>query len=635
MSITTKDELFSADDLHLFNEGTHRRLFDRLGAHRRIVGGRAGVTFSVWAPNAEHVSVVGDWNGWDDTADELAAVGVSGIWSGFIAGVEDGARYKYRVRSRVGGFRVQKADPFATRAETPPGTASMVWDTAYAWHDQAWQRGRASSDAAARPISIYEVHTGSWMRDLEQGGRSLTYRELAPRLVEHLRAHGFTHAEFLPLTEHPFGGSWGYQTTGYFAPTSRYGTPQDLMWLVDTLHQAGFGVILDWVPSHFPDDEHGLVYFDGTHLFEHADPRRGKHADWGSIVFNYGRHEVRSFLISSAIWWLERYHADGLRVDAVASMLYLDYSRKAGEWIPNRHGGHEDLEAIEFLRAMNDAVHAEVPHALTIAEESTAWPMVSRPTYLGGLGFDMKWDMGWMNDTLRYMALDPVHRKYHHAELTFRMVYAFSESYVLPLSHDEVVHGKGALLAKMPGDDWQKRANLRLLYAYQCAQPGKKLLFMGGEVGQWRQWSHESSVDWHLLEQPEHAGIARCLAHLNRTYAGEAALHELDFDPAGFEWVVSDDWEQSVIAFLRKGRSSARIVLAAFNFTPVPRLQYRLGVPTGGRWREIVNTDATEYGGSGIGNFGGVEGSPFGSHGRPYSLTIDLPPLAAVFLASE
>ncbi|MGH2378115.1 MAG: 1,4-alpha-glucan branching protein GlgB [Candidatus Limnocylindria bacterium] len=632
MTVTARDDLIGEADLHLFNEGTHRRLHERLGAHLRTVGGRSGVTFSVWAPNAEHVSVIGDWNRWDDRADRLSPIGASGIWSGFVPGVAAGARYKYLIRSRQGGYRVSKADPFASRAELPPGTASVVWDLAYEWGDREWVDRRSSFDPAARPMAIYEVHAGSWMRDAD--GRMLGYRELAPRLAEHLRRGGFTHVEFLPLAEHPFYGSWGYQSTGYFAPTSRYGTPQDLMWLIDTLHQEGFGVIFDWVPSHFPDDEHGLVYFDGTHLYEHADPRRGRHPDWDSYTVNYGRHEVRAFLISSAVAWLERYHADGLRVDAVASMLYLDYSRKPGEWVPNRHGGREDLEAVDLLRAMNDAVHGEVPGALTIAEESQAWPGVTAPTSGGGLGFDMKWDLGWMNDTLRYLSRDPIRRPEHHEDLTFRLTYAFGERYVLPLSHDEVAHDKGSLLAKMHGDDWQKLASLRLLLAYQCAQPGKKLLFQGQEFAQRAQWDHDRSIDWHLLEQPDHQAMLRCVAHLWRTYAGEPALHETDFDHRGFEWVVVDDREQSVLSFLRWDRSGRRPVLAVFNFTPVTRHGYRLGVPRGGRWTEIVNTDARDYGGSGVGNAGGAQAVPFGSHGRPYSLTLELPPLAAVFLAA-
>ena len=634
MTATARDELISADDLHLLGEGTHRRLYERLGAHARTVDGRSGVTFSVWAPNAQRVAVVGDWNGWNDRSDELASMGNSGVWCGFVPDVSDGARYKYAIRSRDGRYEVQKADPFASRAELPPGTASLVWDLSYKWNDGEWMRRRATFDPAARPLAIYEVHPGSWMRPLG-GDHMLGYRDLAPRLIDHLRRGAWTHVEFMPLAEHPFYGSWGYQTTGYFAPTSRYGTPQDLMYLIDRLHQEGFGVILDWVPSHFPDDEHGLVYFDGTHLYEQSEVKRRRHPEWNSYVFDYGRPEVKSFLVSSAVAWLRRYHADGLRVDAVASMLYLDHAGKTDDWVPNRHGGREDLDAVDLLRAVNEAVHEEAPHTVTIAEESTTWPMVSRPVHQGGLGFDMKWDMGWMTDTLRYFSRDPIERGHHHHELTFRAMYAYTENFVLPLSHDEVAHGKSSLLERMPGDDWQKRANLRLLLAYQYAQPGKKLLFQGQEIGQPREWEHDRAVEWELLERPEHQGILRCVAHLGRTYAGEPALHELDFDPRGFEWVSADDREQSVLSFLRTPRSGDRVVLAVLNFTPVPRANYRVGVPRGGRWSEIVNTDAVEYGGSGIGNSGGADAVPFASHGRPYSLSLQLPPLAAVFLVAE
>jgi 1,4-alpha-glucan branching enzyme len=490
---------------------------------------------------------------------------------------------------------------------------------------------RKGQNPLTSPISIYEVHLGSWRRVPEEGGRPLTYREMAPLLADYVERMGFTHVEFLPIMEHPFYGSWGYQITGYFAPTSRYGTPQDLMYLIDSLHQRGIGVILDWVPSHFPDDGHGLAYFDGTHLYEHADPRQGFHPDWHSFIFNYGRHEVRSFLMSSATFWLDVFHADGLRVDAVASMLYLDYSRGAGEWVPNAYGGNENLEAIGFLRRFNTEVYKEHPDVMTIAEESTFWPMVSRPTYVGGLGFGFKWDMGWMHDTLAYMAQDPIYRKHHHDKLTFRMLYAFSENFALPLSHDEVVHGKGSLLGKMPGDDWQRFANLRLLFGYQVAQPGKKLLFMGGEIGQWREWNHEGSLDWHLLDEPRHAGLQRWVADLNRLYRAEPALHELDCQPAGFEWVDCHDADQSVVCFLRRGKRGSEVFLMAFNFTPVPRTSYRIGVPRGGTWREVLNSDAREYGGSGWGNLGGVEAAPAPFHGRPCSINVTLPPLAVVF----
>ncbi len=635
------------DDLYLFNEGRHFRLYEKLGARPLEVGGEAGVYFAVWAPSASAVSVVGDFNGWQGGAHPLAPRGSSGIWEGFLPGLGPGTLYKYHVVSADGAYRVDKADPFATRAEVPPKTASVVCPLdgpeAFPWEDEEWMASRASRNALDAPISIYEVHLGSWRRKPEEGDRPLSYREVAPLLAEHARRQGYTHVELLPIMEHPFYGSWGYQTTGYFAPTSRYGSPQDFMFLVDTLHRSGIGVILDWVPSHFPTDEHGLSYFDGTHLFEHADPRQGFHPDWGSLIFNYGRNEVRSFLVSSAVHWLERYHADGLRVDAVASMLYLDYSRKAGEWIPNPYGGRENLEALAFLRQLNEEVYRSFPDVQTFAEESTAWPMVSRPTYLGGLGFGFKWDMGWMHDTLQYFAHEPIHRKYHHGELTFRMVYAFTENFCLPLSHDEVVHGKGSLLAKMPGPDWEKFANLRLLYGYMTAQPGKKLLFMGEELAPWREWSHETSLDWNLLERAPgdetagptpHEGIRRLVADLNRLYRDEPALHELDLDPEGFEWIEGSDAETSVIAFLRKGRSSRRVVACVFNFTPVVRHNYRLGVPRGGVWEERLNTDATSYWGSGEGNLGEVEASPVGAHGRSHSLTLTLPPLAALFLKS-
>jgi 1,4-alpha-glucan branching enzyme len=542
--------------------------------------------------------------------------------------------YKYHVRSRMNGYAVDKADPVAFRQEPPPRTGSVVWDLAYAWSDGEWMRQRGERNSVARPLSIYEVHAGSWRRVPEEGNRPLGYRELAGPLADYVQEMGFTHVELLPLTEHPFYGSWGYQTTGYFAPTSRYGSPQDLMFLVDALHQRAIGVILDWVPSHFPADEHGLAYFDGTHLFEHADRRKGHHPDWDSFIFNYGRHEVRSFLMSSAFFWLDAYHADGLRVDAVASMLYLDYSRRPGEWIPNAHGGRENLEAIDFLRRFNEDVYREYPDVQTIAEESTAWPMVSRPLYVGGLGFGLKWDMGWMHDTLEYMRHDPIHRRFHHDKLTFRTVYAHSESFVLPLSHDEVVHGKGSLLDKMPGEDRERFANLRLLLGYMYAQPGKKLLFMGGEFGQGREWNHDASLDWHLLDVDRHAGVRNWVRDLNRFYRDEPAMHELDVEPGGFEWVDCNDAENSVLSLLRKGRDG-RLVLAVFNFTPVARSGYRLGVPRAGRWTERLNSDAPAYGGAGLGNLGGVEAEPAPAHGRPSSLALTLPGLSAVFFTSE
>jgi 1,4-alpha-glucan branching enzyme len=621
--------LLTEDDLYLFNEGSHLRLYEKLGAHPGTVGGRQGTHFAVWAPNAARVSVVGDWNGWDRARDPLRVRGTSGIWEGFLPDVGAGARYKYHVASRHGGYRADKADPFAAYAEVPPRTASIVWVPDHAWEDAAWMAERAGRNALEAPMAIYELHAGSWRRVPEDGGRSLTYRELAEQLPEYVAGMGFTHVELLPIMEHPFYGSWGYQTTGYFAPTSRYGTPEDLMALVDALHRRGIGVILDWVPSHFPTDEHGPGFFDGTHLYEHGDPRQGFHPDWRSFVFNYGRHEVRSFLLSSALHWLDRYHADGLRVDAVASMLYLDYSRRAGEWIPNVHGGRENLEAISFLRRLNEEVYRATPGVQTIAEESTAWPMVSRPTYVGGLGFGLKWDMGWMHDTLGYMAHDPVHRKHHHGELTFRQLYAFTENFVLPLSHDEVVHGKGSLLGKMPGDEWQKRANLRLLLGYEYLQPGKKLLFMGGELGQGREWNHDTSLDWHLLDDPAHQGIQRWVRDLNTLYRAEPALHERDCDPAGFQWIDPHDAEHSTVAWLRRG-SAPDVILVACNFTPVPRHNHRLGVPWAGTWQEILNGDAPLYGGSGQGNLGWAEATPVRSHGQPYSIVVTLPPLAVV-----
>jgi 1,4-alpha-glucan branching enzyme len=621
----------SADDLHLFNEGTNYRAFTSLGSHLTTVDGQAGVSFAVWAPNAEAASVMGDWNGWDPEAHPLRSLGPSGVWQGFVPGLEAGAHYKYRLRLHGGGA-VDKADPFAFLQETPPATASVVWGLDYQWGDAAWMASRRERSALDAPISVYEVHLGSWRRVPEEGDRSLTYRELAPLLAAHAVELGFTHVEFMPVMEHPFYGSWGYQTTGYFAPTSRQGTPQDFMFLVDTLHQHGLGVILDWVPSHFPTDAHGLGNFDGTALFEHSDPRLGYHPDWKSSIFNYGRHEVRSFLMSSALFWLDRYHADGLRVDAVASMLYLDYSRRAGEWIPNVHGGRENLEAVAFLRRFNEDLYREHSDVQTIAEESTAWPSVSRPTWLGGLGFGMKWDMGWMHDTLAYFRQDPIYRRYHHHQLTFRLMYAWSENFVLPLSHDEVVHGKGSLLGKMPGDDPQKYANLRLLYGSMWAQPGKKLLFMGAELAQGREWSHDRSLDWHLLSFERHAGVAAWVRDLNRLLRAEPALHARDAEPGGFEWVDCTDVEGSVLAFLRLGREGDRPMLVVLNHTPVARLNYRVGVPRGGRWEEVLNSDATIYGGSGWGNLGAVEATPVQAHGRPWSLPLTLPPLGALFL---
>jgi 1,4-alpha-glucan branching enzyme len=627
--------LLTENDLYLFNEGSHFRLYEKLGAQTMVIDGQVGFYFAVWAPDAKQVSVIGDFNNWDKSRHKLYPRGQSGIWEGFIPKLSKGAVYKYHIVSHHGEYRVDKGDPFAFYNEMPPGTASITWDLDYAWSDQGWMEKRRGENALDNPISIYEVHMGSWRRVPEQGNRSLTYRELAPILAKYVQQMGFTHVEFLPIMEHPFYGSWGYQSTGYFAPTSRYGTPQDFMYLVDYLHQHGIGVILDWVPSHFPGDEHGLGFFDGTHLYEHADPKKGLHPDWNSLIFNYGRDEVRGFLISSALFWLDKYHADGLRVDAVASMLYLDYSRKEGEWIPNKYGGRENLEAIAFLRRFNEEIYKSYPDVQTIAEESTAWPMVSRPAYVGGLGFGMKWDMGWMHDTLQYMSRDPIFRKYHHNNLTFRMVYAFSENFVLPLSHDEVVQGKGSLLGKMPGDDWQKFANLRLLFGYMYAQPGKKLLFMGGEFGQWREWQHDESLEWNLLDYQRHANIQKWIEDLNRLYRTEPALHELDCKQAGFEWIDCNDTERSTLSLIRKANSSDDIVLVVLNFTPMPHHNYRVGVPRGGFWKEILNSDANLYGGSGQGNLGGVEASPIPFHGRNNSLNMVLPPLATVFFKSE
>ncbi|MEX2310212.1 MAG: 1,4-alpha-glucan branching protein GlgB [Pirellulales bacterium] len=627
--------LLTDDDLHLFNEGTHYDLWKKLGSHVIRRDGDVGTFFAVWAPNAEWVSVIGDFNEWNKESHPLRPLRSSGIWQGFVPNIEQGARYKYHIVRRGGGYAVDKADPFAFRQERSHGRASVVWELDYDWNDQGWMNSRRDRNRLESPISIYEVHVGSWRRNPQEENRSLTYRELAFDLADHVRRLGYTHVEFLPVMEHPFFGSWGYQTTGYFAPTSRYGTPQDFKFLVDHLHQQGIGVILDWVPSHFPSDEHGLAYFDGTHLYEHADPRQRVQPDWNSYVFNYGRNEVRSFLISSAMHWLEEHHTDGLRVDAVASMLYLDYSRQTGEWIPNKYGGRENIDAIDFLRQFNSAVYARRPDVQTIAEESTAWPMVTRPAHVGGLGFGLKWDMGWMHDTLAYMQQDPIHRNYHHGQLTFRMIYAFNENFALPLSHDEVVHGKGSLLAKMPGDEWQKFANLRLLLGYMYASPGKKLLFMGTELAPWDEWRHDAELPWHLLDDPQRRAFERWLTALNVAYHNEPALHALDCDPSGFEWIDTNDAERSVISFLRKSPGGREQIAVVCNFTPVPRYNYRIGAPRGGYWRELLNSDASEHGGSGHGNLGGVEASPIPCFGRMHSLTLTLPPLGAVFLKSD
>jgi 1,4-alpha-glucan branching enzyme len=627
--------LLTENDLYLFNEGSHFQLYNKLGAHVVNHEGVSGTQFAVWAPNAVQVFVMGDFNGWNKNSDPLHPNGQSGIWEGFFPGIGSGTLYKYHIASRFNDYRVDKTDPFSIFNEIPPKTASIVWNLDYQWGDREWMTSRRQRNALDKPMAIYEMHVGSWRRVAEQNNRSLSYRELAPQLADYLEQLGYTHVEFLPVMDHPFFGSWGYQITGYFAPSANYGTPQDLMYLVDTLHQRGIGVILDWVPSHFPTDEHGLAFFDGTHLYEHADPRQGYHPEWKSYIFNYGRKEIQSFLISNALFWLRCYHVDGLRVDAVASMLYLDYARKPGEWIPNQYGGRENIEAIGFLRRLNEEMYKNYPDVQTIAEESTSWPMVSRPNYVGGLGFGLKWDMGWMHDTLEYMSQDPIYRRYHHNRLTFRMIYAFHENFVLPLSHDEVVYGKRSLIGKMPGDDWQKFANLRALFGYMYAQPGKKLLFMGGEFGQWREWVHDGSLDWDLLGYPLHAGLQRWVQDLNRLYRSEPALYEMDCNPGGFEWIDCDDADSSTVTLIRKGKSSSTIILVACNFTPVPRYSYRLGSPRSGYWQEILNSDSGEYGGSNMGNLGGVETVPVPLHGRPYSLTITLPPLSVSFFKNQ
>jgi 1,4-alpha-glucan branching enzyme len=628
--------LLTNDDVRLFQEGRHSTLYEKLGSHLVEVDGSRGVYFAVWAPNAKEVSVIGDFNQWNSKMHKLHLHdGTSGIWEGFVSGTGRGSTYKYHLASWIDGYVVDKGDPFANYWETPPKTASIIWDLDYRWGDDEWMGHRKDNNSHGAPMTTYEVHLGSWRRIPEEKNRWLDYLELADQLPEYVSHLGFTHVELLPVMEHPFYGSWGYQTTGYFAPTSRYGTPQGMMGLVDALHKKELGVFLDWTPSHFPSDQHGLVYFDGTHLFEYADPRKGFQPDWKEYIFDYGRNEVRSFLLSVAHFWLGKYHADGLRTDAVSSMLYLDYSRKAGEWIPNIHGGRENLEAISFIRDLNETVYGRYPDVQMIAEESTAWPMVSRPTYVGGLGFGMKWNMGWMHDTLHYFTIDPLFRKYHHDELTFSMWYAFTENFVLSLSHDEVVYGKGSLMRKMPGDRWQQFANLRLLLGYMYGHPGKKLLFMGGELAQWDEWNHEKSLDWHLLEDESHKGMQAWVRDLNLFCKSEPALHESDFDPAGFEWVDFKDWEQSITTFLRMGKNPKDVVLVVCNYTPVPREGYRVGVPASGFWREVLNSDSRIYGGSGIGNVGGVKAEHRPFHGRKQSLSLTLPPLGVLFMKNE
>lgn len=629
--------LFTDFDIHLFKEGSHHRLYEKLGSHPMSVGKSDGTYFAVWAPNAEYVSVVGEFNGWNRDSHPL---GVrwdgSGIWEAFLPGIGKGTLYKYFIRSKTNGYSVEKGDPFALHWEAPPKTASVVWDMSYGWHDKRWYERRAKHNGLDSPISVYEVHLGSWRRVPEEHDRPLGYRELAPLLSSYVKDMGFTHVEFMPVMEHPFYGSWGYQVTGYFAPTARYGTPQDFMYLIDHLHQEGIGVILDWVPSHFPDDQHGLSYFDGTHLYEHADPQKGFHPDWKSFIFNYGRNEVRNFLISNAVFWCDKYHADGLRIDAVASMLYLDYSRKAGEWSPNRFGGRENLEAIDFIKRLNESLYAEFPSVQVIAEESTAWPMVTKPTYAGGLGFGMKWNMGWMHDTLEYISKDPVFRKYHHGILTFSLLYAFTENFMLPLSHDEVAHGKRSLFEKIPGDYWQKTATLKLLLGYMWTHPGKKLLFMGSEFGQEREWNHDRSLDWHMLEDPAHADIQRWMRDINNFYRNEPALYEVDFSFDGFEWIDVNNFEESIISFIRKGHDAQKdSVLVVCNFTPVPRYNYLVGLPYGGMWKEALNSDAKEYGGSGHGNLGGFMANQVECHGKPYSMSLTIPPLGMLVFKHE
>jgi 1,4-alpha-glucan branching enzyme len=620
-------------DLHLLSEGTHDRAFEKLGAHRIVQGTTTGVHFAVWAPNAERVSVIGDFNGWDGRVTPMRFLTAGGIWEIFIPDLPDGEKYKFEIRARTGAI-LKKTDPFARAFEAPPQTAAIVHDISqYVWRDGEWMTSRPAQGAwLDKPLAAYEVHLGSWARVPEEGNRFLTYREMAHRLVPYVKEMGFTHIELLPVMEHPFSGSWGYQVLGFFAPTARFGPPEDFKLFVDACHQAGLGVILDWVPGHFPKDAHGLARFDGTALFEHEDPRQGEHQDWGTLIFNYGRNEVRSFLLSNALFWLEEYHIDGLRVDAVASMLYLDYSRKEGEWVPNQFGGRENLEAISFLQQLNSLTHGEHPGTMTAAEESTSFPGVSRPVHLGGLGFTYKWNMGWMHDILQYMKEDPVHRRWHHNLVTFSALYMHSENFMLPFSHDEVVHGKRALIDKMPGDAWQKYASLRVLYGYLYGHPGKKLLFMGGEFGQWREWNHDRSLDWHLLDDPAHAAIRRYVQDLNRHYQAEPALHQADFDPAGFRWIDCNDIENSVVSLVRYARDRRDCVVMVFNFTPVPRLEYRIGVPDAGFYAERLNSDASIYGGSNVGNAGGIAAEPIAAHGFEQSVRLAVPPLGCLLL---
>jgi 1,4-alpha-glucan branching enzyme len=624
-------QVLSDFDLHLLSEGTHYRAWEKLGSRQMRIGNTAGVHFAVWAPNAQRVSVIGDVNRWDGRVHPMRRLVQSGIWEIFIPNLPNGACYKYEIRTS-GGHLLHKVDPYARSFEVPPKSASIVWtDGGYQWRDHDWMHDRVGNDGwRERPMSIYEVHLGSWRRVPEEGYRFQTYREMAHTLVPYVRETGYTHIELLPIMEHPFAGSWGYQVIGFYAPTSRFGTPDDLRYFIDECHRHGIGVILDWVPGHFPKDPHGLARFDGTALYEHADPRKGEHQDWGTLIFNYSRNEVRTFLLSNALFWLEEFHLDGLRVDAVASMLYLDYSRREGEWIPNQFGGRENIEAVEFLKQLNTVTHGRVPGTVTIAEESTAWPAVSRPVYVGGLGFSYKWNMGWMHDMLEYMRQDPVYRRWHHGQITFSLLYAFTENFALPFSHDEVVHGKGSMLDKMPGDVWQKHANLRTLYGYMFGHPGKKLMFMGAEFGQWREWNHDSSLDWHLLHDRMHDGLRRWVQDLNRTYQQERSLHEVDFDGSGFSWIDCHDSENSVISLIRRARDAHDFTVMVAGFTPVPRLDYRIGVPEAGWYRELLNSDSEIYGGSNLGNGGGVPSEPEPSHGFEHSIRVTIPPLGFV-----
>jgi 1,4-alpha-glucan branching enzyme len=621
-------------DLHLAGEGRHEELYAKLGAHVITHQGVRGTAFAVWAPSARSVSVVGDFNSWDGRLHPMRALGSSGIWELFLPGVGSGTNYKFEVLTQAGEIRL-KADPLAFATELPPQTASVVYESTYEWGDADWVAARGETAPIGAPVSVYEVHLGSWRLNPLEGNRSLTYLELADELSAYARDMGFTHIELMPVMAHPFAGSWGYQVTGYFAPTPRYGSPDDLRAFVDRLHQNGVGVILDWVPAHFPRDDFALARFDGTALYEHEDPRRGAHPDWGTLVFNYGRNEVRNFLLANALYWLREYHADGIRVDAVASMLYLDYSREEGQWVPNEYGGNEDLDAVSFLKEYNEVVHAQEPGVISAAEESTAWPGVSRPTYLGGLGFGFKWNMGWMHDTLAYFAYEPIHRRWHHHDLTFSLVYAFTENFILPLSHDEVVHGKGSMLSKMPGDRWQQLANLRALYAFMWAHPGKKLLFMGNEIAQEQEWSEERSLDWHLLENPGHSGVQSLVRDLNHAYRDTPALWERDYDHTAFWWLEPNDAEASVFAFARIGNDAGRPLVFVANLTPVPRSGYRLGLPVPGRWTELVNTDSSYYGGSDQGNLGGVEAEDVPWMDQYHSAELTLPPLGALWLVPE